>query len=74
MFEPSVDDIRRMEEMEDERRKREEDEKLRKERVERIQVQFDDGTSQWEKDRESIREMAKLAETKEKDKDSAVAK
>lgn len=59
MYEPSVDDIRRMEEMEDERKQREAEEKTRKERIDKIQTQFDDGTGQWEKDKDVLREMSK---------------
>lgn len=64
MYEPSVDDLQRMEEMEQERVERESEEKLKKDRVEKIQEDFDDSTGQWEKDKEVLREMSK----KDKDK------
>lgn len=66
MYEPSVDDIRRIEEMESEKKQREDEERLRRERTEKIQVQFDDGTNQWEKDKETLREMTKQEQAKEK--------
>ncbi|TKA61964.1 hypothetical protein B0A49_11311, partial [Cryomyces minteri] len=59
LYEPSVDDIRHMEEMENERKAREAEEKEKRERMEKIQSQFDDPNSQWEKDKSEIREMAK---------------
>lgn len=59
LYEPSVDDIRHMEEMEQERLEREKEEKERKERMEKISNQFDDTASQWEKDKDEIRELTK---------------
>ena len=56
LYEPSFDDVRRMEEMEQERRRREEEEKLKKERMEKIEKQFDtDAKEQYEKDKEAMR-------------------
>lgn len=74
MFEPSVDDIRRIEEMEEENRQREAEEKLRKERVAKIQVQFDDESGQWEKDKESLRAMSKDDDSKPKKQDGQADK
>ena len=67
LYEPSVDDIRHMEEMEQERKQREEEEKQKSERLEKIQNQFEvaEGKSQWEKDKEQIKGMTE-AETAEK--------
>lgn len=61
LYEPSVDDIRHMEEMEIERKQREQDEKLKKEMMDKIENQFEQGTSQWEKDKEGIRDISKKA-------------
>ena len=47
LYEPSVDDIRHMEEMENERKQREAEEKAKQDRMEKIQNDFDDGASQW---------------------------
>lgn len=57
LYEPSVDDIRRMEEMEQERRAREEEERRKQERIEKISSDFDtDSTKQFEKDKEAMRD------------------
>ena len=62
LYEPSVDDIRRMEEMEQERKAREEEEKKKKERAEKIGEQFDTGTGkQYEQDKEAMREAARVS-------------
>ena len=64
LYEPSVDDIRHMEEMENERKAREAEEKAKQERLDKIQNDFDDGASQWAKDKEDLKELQKDAEAK----------
>lgn len=59
LYEPSVDDIRHMEEMEQERKQREQEEKEKQERMAKIQDQFEEGESQWQKDKEQIRDAQK---------------
>lgn len=59
LYEPSVDDIRHMEEMENERKAKEAEEKAEREKMEKIRDQFDDTASQWDKDKQDIRDMAK---------------
>lgn len=59
MYEPSVDDMRRMEEMEEERKQREREDAERAERLDKIQGEFDDTSKQWEKDKGEIREITK---------------
>lgn len=59
LYEPSVDDIRHMEEMEQERKAREAEEAAKQERIDKIQSQFDEKGSEWDKDKEEIREMTK---------------
>lgn len=59
LYEPSVDDIRHMEEMERERQVKEAEEKARKERLDKIHEQFDNPSSQWDQDKSDIRDMAK---------------
>lgn len=60
LYEPSVDDIRRMEEMEQERRAREEEERRKQERIEKISVDFDtEAGKQFEKDKEAMRDAAR---------------
>lgn len=62
LYEPSVDDIRHMEDMERERREREAEEERRREREERIKSQFDvDGKDQWEADRKAVAEAQEAA-------------
>jgi len=78
LYEPSVDDIRHMEEMEKERIAHEEEEKERSERMKKIKDQFADPNSQWEKDKtdiqnEAMREKAKEKE-REREKEAAAAK
>lgn len=69
LYEPSVDDIRHMEEMEQERKQREQEEKEKQERMEKIQNQFEEGKDQWEKDKEAIRDTSKKEFVKEQAKD-----
>lgn len=69
LYEPSVDDIRHMEEMENERKAREAEEKAKQERLDRIQSQFDDTASQWEKDKDVLKNM----KDQEANKDSTKA-
>ncbi|KAJ9193405.1 CAZyme family GT62 [Paecilomyces variotii] len=58
LYEPSVDDIRHMEEMEQERKAREAEEKEREERQKKIKELFKDTTAEWEKDGAVVHEMA----------------
>lgn len=57
LYEPSLDDIRHMEEMERERKAREEEEKLKAERANQIKEQFDDPKGEFEKDGSAINEI-----------------
>jgi mannan polymerase II complex ANP1 subunit len=59
LYEPSVDDIRHMEEMEKERKEKAEKEKEEKARMEKIKAQFESPEDQWLKDKADIRNMAK---------------
>jgi mannan polymerase II complex ANP1 subunit len=58
LYEPSVDDIRHMEEMEKERKEKAAKEKEEKERMEKIKQQFDNPEDQWLKDKSYIRNQA----------------
>ncbi|RDL30364.1 putative ANP1 protein [Venustampulla echinocandica] len=58
LYEPSVDDIRHMEEMEQERQAREKEELERVERAKKIKDQFADPNPQWEKDKADIQNQA----------------
>ena len=59
LYEPSVDDLRHMEEMEAERKERERMEHEKEERTKRLKETFVDPKSQWEKDRSEIEEELK---------------
>lgn len=61
LYEPSVDDIRHMEDMEKERQEKERKEKEEREKMAKIHEQFDSPTEQWDKDKADIRDMAKKA-------------
>lgn len=71
LYEPSVDDIRHMEEMEQERKQREREEEEKKQRAERINDQFDtQGSGQWADDKKALaeaEEAVKLQEEKAKE-------
>ena len=58
LYEPSVDDIRHMEEMEQERKAHEAEEEERQERMKKIKDQFADPNGQWEKDKTDIQNEA----------------
>src|SRR5204863_6792988 len=57
LYEPSVDDIRHMEEMEQERKAREIEEKEKSERAKVIKEQFKDPKAEWEKDGAAMKEI-----------------
>ena len=68
LYEPSVDDIRHMEEMEAERKAREQEELEKADRLRRIKDEFKDPNSQWEKDK------ADMAARIESEKEEKAAK
>lgn len=59
LYEPSVDDIRHMEEMEKERKEKAAKEKEEKDRMDKIKSQFDSPEEQWQKDKAIIKDEAK---------------
>ncbi|KAK7543169.1 aminonitrophenyl propanediol resistance protein [Phyllosticta citricarpa] len=59
LYEPSVDDIRHMEEMEQERLAKAKEEKEQEERAQRLKDTFENPGDQWDKDKADIRDMAK---------------
>lgn len=70
LYEPSVDDIRHMEEMEQERLAHEKEENEKAERMKKLKDQFADPNSQWEKDKTDIQNQA----VKEKEQKEAIEK
>jgi mannan polymerase II complex ANP1 subunit len=67
LYEPSVDDRRHMEEMENERRAKEAEEKAKKERLDKIHDQFENPNNQWESDKNNINDLAKDEYVKNQD-------
>lgn len=70
LYEPSVDDIRHMEEMERERKAKEAEEAAKQERLKKINEQFDNPGSQWEKDKSVIQAILDEKEEKPKVEDA----
>lgn len=58
LYEPSVDDIRHMEEMEKERLAREKEEQEKAEKVKKLKEEFGDANNQWEKDKSEMENLA----------------
>lgn len=72
LYEPSVDDIKHMEQMERDRLAREAEEKEKAERAKKMKESFGDTTSQWEKDKNELQNLA-LQEKKKKEEAAAAA-
>lgn len=64
LYEPSVDDIKHMEEMEKERLAREAEEKQKADKEQKLKDAFADPNNQWEKDKAAIQDIAKSDKTK----------
>jgi mannan polymerase II complex ANP1 subunit len=69
LYEPSVDDIRHMEEMEKERKAKEAEEAAKKERMDKIKDQFDSKSSDWEKEKAEVQNLVQKAKNEAKEKD-----
>lgn len=65
LYEPSVDDIRHMEEMEKERLAREKEEQEKAERARKLKEEFGDPNNQWEQDKTNMQNLAKQDKEKE---------
>lgn len=57
LYEPSVDDIRHMEEMEAERKAREAEELRKQAMANKVKSQFDDPAAQWAQDKDVLGKM-----------------
>jgi mannan polymerase II complex ANP1 subunit len=67
LYEPSVDDIRHMEEMEKERKAKEAEEAAKKERMDKIKDQFDVSKStDWEKEKAEVQDLVQKAKNEAK--------
>ncbi|MCJ1322843.1 Mannan polymerase II complex anp1 subunit [Xylographa vitiligo] len=64
LYEPSVDDIRHMEEMAQEQKNRENEEKERAERIKKIKDEFKESNNQWENDKNELQNIALKEEEK----------
>ncbi|TQS35345.1 hypothetical protein Golomagni_04236 [Golovinomyces magnicellulatus] len=64
MYEPSVDDVRYMKELEQERKAHEKLEEEKALRLKKIKETFADPNSQWEKDKMDIQDLAKQEKEK----------
>ncbi|KAK3944821.1 putative mannan polymerase [Diplogelasinospora grovesii] len=67
LYEPSVDDIKHMEEMEREKQAKEAEEREQAEKVKKMKETFGDANGQWEKDKTEMQNIAQ----QEKKKDSS---
>lgn len=70
LYEPSVDDIRHMEEMEKERKAKEAEEVAKKERQAKIEDQFDTKSSDWEKEKAEVQNLVQKAKNEEREKET----
>lgn len=57
LYEPSLDDLRHMEEMEQEKKAREAEEKAKAERARQIKDEFQDTSAEWEKDGAAVQDL-----------------
>ncbi|KAA8908852.1 Anp1-domain-containing protein [Sphaerosporella brunnea] len=69
LYEPSADDLKHMERMEEERKSKEAAEKAEKERQAKLMENYDDPKAQWEKDKQQIENAALEAKKAEENKD-----
>ncbi|KAI8942639.1 Mannan polymerase II complex anp1 subunit [Plenodomus lindquistii] len=66
LYEPSVDDLRHMEEMEKERKAKVAEEEARKAKENKLKAAFDEKKSDWEKDKATVQELVQQAKNEEK--------
>ncbi|EGS21536.1 mannan polymerase II complex ANP1 subunit-like protein [Thermochaetoides thermophila DSM 1495] len=72
LYEPSVEDLKHMEQMERERLAREKEEKEKAEKAQKLKESFGDATSQWEEDKSKLQQVA-IAESQKKQEDAQKA-
>lgn len=66
LYEPSVDDIRHMEEMEKERKAKEAEEEAKKAKMDKIKESFDVKKGDWEKEKAAVQDLVQKAKNEEK--------
>ncbi|KAF2672028.1 mannan polymerase II complex ANP1 subunit [Microthyrium microscopicum] len=59
LYEPSVDDLKHMEEMEKEKKDNEAKKKLEQEKIDKIKSQFDNPAQEWDKEKQVLADLAK---------------
>ena len=59
LYEPSVDDIRHMEEMDKEKKEKEAEERARQEAANKLKATFDNPDEQWKVDKSTMQDLAK---------------
>jgi mannan polymerase II complex ANP1 subunit len=64
LYEPSVDDVKHMEEMEKEKKAKALKEKQQKETISKIMDQFDNPSEEWEKEKATLQSLAKTESAK----------
>ncbi|CAA9964745.1 Mannan polymerase II complex ANP1 protein [Pyrenophora teres f. maculata] len=77
LYEPSVDDIRHMKEMEEDRKKKEAEEEAKKAKESKIKETFDEKKGDWEKEKAAVQDLVQKAKKEEKaeaEKQGAAAK
>lgn len=57
LYEPSVDDLKHMAEMEKEKKDREKQEADKKERMKKVKEEFKDSSDQWSKDKQALKDL-----------------
>ncbi|KAH6668565.1 glycosyltransferase family 62 protein [Plectosphaerella plurivora] len=65
LYEPSIDDIKHMEDMEKEKKVKEAEEKEKEDKAQKIKDEFGDGKDQWEKDKSSMQDAKDKVAAKE---------
>ncbi|KAL6710204.1 Mannan polymerase II complex anp1 subunit [Coniothyrium glycines] len=66
LYEPSVDDLRHMEEMEKERKAKEAEEEAKKAKENKMKAAFDEKKSDWEKEKAAVQDLVQQAKNEEK--------
>lgn len=66
LYEPSVDDLRHMEEMEKERKAKEAEEEAKKAKENKIKASFDEKKSDWEKEKAAVQDLVQQAKNEAK--------
>jgi mannan polymerase II complex ANP1 subunit len=69
LYEPSVDDIRHMEEMDRDRKKKEAEEAAKKERENKLKDTFDSKAGDWKKEKAAVEHLVQQAKNEAKEQE-----